>query len=60
MRTERFFDFDENDVQSKNEEAQLLKKEMTDGLVRQIIRRLNAISNRSNTSTSDATDTTTK
>jgi outer membrane lipopolysaccharide assembly protein LptE/RlpB len=60
MRTERFFDFDENDVQSKNEEAQLLKKEMTDDLVRQIIRRLNAISNRSNTSTSDATDTTTK
>jgi len=44
----------------KNEEAQLLKKEMTDDLVRQIIRRLNAISNRSNTSTSDATDTTTK
>ena len=60
MRIERFFDFDENDVQSKNEEAQLLKKEMTDDLVRQIIRRLNAISNRSNTSTSDATDTTTK
>ena len=44
MRTERFFDFDENDVQSKNDEAELLKKEMINDLVQQVIRRLNAVS----------------
>jgi len=59
MRTERFFDYDENDVQSKREEAQLLKKEMTDDLVRQIIRRLNAISNRSNSPVDNAAESTT-
>lgn len=46
MRTERFFDFDENDVQSKNEEENLLKREMLDDLVRQIINRLSALSSR--------------
>jgi LPS-assembly lipoprotein len=46
LRTERFFDFDENDVQSKNEEAELLKREMLDDLVRQIIRRLSAVTRR--------------
>ena len=51
LSTERFFDFDENDVQSKNEEAELLKREMIDDLVRQIIRRLSAVSNRTHTST---------
>jgi LPS-assembly lipoprotein len=50
LSTERFFDFDENDVHSKNEEAELLKREMLDDLVRQIIRRLNAVSNRTHSS----------
>jgi LPS-assembly lipoprotein len=60
LSTERFFDFDENDVQSKNEEAELLKREMLDDLVRQIIRRLSAVSNHSHASEStpaeDATE----
>ena len=58
MRTERFFDYDENDVQSKSEESKLLKKEMTDDLVRQIIRRLNAISNRSSSAADDTAEST--
>lgn len=57
MSTERFFDFDENDVQSKNDEAELLKKEMINDLAQQVIRRLNAVSNRSNSSTSQENNT---
>jgi len=60
MRTERFFDYDENDVQSKSEESKLLKREMTNDLVNKIIRRLNAISNRSNSSASSAPSSTTE
>jgi len=46
LTTERYFDFDENDVQSKDFEADLLKREMRDDLIRQIITRLNAVANR--------------
>lgn len=46
LSAERYFDFDENDVQSKREETELLQREMRNDLVRQIINRLNAISNR--------------
>ena len=51
LRVERFYDFDENDVQSKNEEAELLKEEMINDLAQQVIRRLNAVSSLSNSST---------
>ena len=57
LRVERFYDFDENDVQSKTEEAALLKKEMINDLAQQVIRRLNAVSNRSNSSTSQENNT---
>ena len=60
MRSERFFDYDENDVQSKSEETKLLKKEMMNDLVNQVIRRLNAISTISNSPTNDTTDDTTE
>jgi LPS-assembly lipoprotein len=43
----RYLDFDANEVQSKVQEAELLRKEMSRDLVQQIIRRLNAINNRS-------------
>lgn len=46
LTTERYFDFDENDVQSKDAESDLLRREMRDDLVRQIITRLDAVANR--------------
>jgi LPS-assembly lipoprotein len=46
----RYLDFDENEVQSKVQEAELLRKEMHRDLVQQVIRRLNAINNRSDSS----------
>jgi LPS-assembly lipoprotein len=49
LSTERFFDFDENDVQSKEDEANLLRREMQSDLIRQIISHLNAVANRSTT-----------
>lgn len=49
LSTERFFDFDENDVQSKEDEANLLRREMQSDLIRQIISRLDAVANRSTT-----------
>jgi len=49
LSTERFFDFDENDVQSKEDEANLLRREMRSDLIRQIISRLDAVANRSTT-----------
>jgi len=49
LSTERFFDFDENDVQSKEDEANLLRREMRNDLIRQIISRLDAVANRSTT-----------
>ena len=57
ISTERFFDYDENDVQSKSEEAALLKREMLNDLVRQVINQLNAISNHpSSTSSENASE----
>lgn len=57
LSTERFFDFDENDVQSKEDEANLLRREMQSDLIRQIISHLNAVANRSTTvSGTDATE----
>ncbi|MFT7300559.1 MAG: LPS-assembly lipoprotein [Porticoccus sp.] len=47
LNTSRHLDFNENEVQSKTEEADLLRKEMRYDLTSQIIRRLNAVSNRS-------------
>ncbi len=47
LSTTRYFDFDENEVQSKEVEVELLKKEMHRDLVQQITRRLNAVNNRS-------------
>lgn len=49
LSTDRFFDFDENDVQSKEDEANLLRREMQSDLIRQIISRLDAVANRSTT-----------
>lgn len=49
LSTDRFFDFDENDVQSKEDEANLLRREMRSDLIRQIISRLDAVANRSTT-----------
>lgn len=57
LRVERFYDFDENDVQSTSEEETLLKKEMINDLAQQTIRRLNAASKRSNSSTSQENNT---
>ena len=57
LRVERFYDFDENDVQSKSEEAALLKKEMINDLAQQVVRRLNAVSRRSSSSTSQENNT---
>ncbi|MDP1520203.1 LPS assembly lipoprotein LptE [Porticoccus litoralis] len=54
LTAERYFDFDENDVQSKEGEAEMLKREMRDDLVRQIIIRLNAIANRPAASSTSA------
>lgn len=49
LSTDRFFDFDENDVQSKEDEANMLRREMQSDLIRQIISRLDAVANRSTT-----------
>ncbi|WP_438951427.1 LPS-assembly lipoprotein LptE [Porticoccus sp.] len=54
LSTDRFFDFDENDVQSKEDEANLLRREMQSDLIRQIISRLDAVANRSTTSPPNA------
>ncbi|MEH6617186.1 MAG: LPS assembly lipoprotein LptE [Porticoccus sp.] len=50
LRTSRYLDFDESEVQSKIEEAALLKKEMQQDLVQQIMRRLSAVNNLSTSS----------
>jgi LPS-assembly lipoprotein len=47
LNTTRYLDFDEGEVQSKIQEADLLKREMHRDLIQQIIRRLNAANNRS-------------
>tara|TARA_R110000822_G_scaffold226254_14_gene359030 strand:+ start:12910 stop:13512 length:603 start_codon:yes stop_codon:yes gene_type:complete len=54
LNTTRYLDFNENEVQSKTEEADLLRKEMRYDLTSQIIRRLNAVSNRSASSSETA------
>ncbi|MDX2350091.1 MAG: LPS assembly lipoprotein LptE [Porticoccus sp.] len=50
LRATRYLDFDENEVQSKVQEAELLRKEMHRDLAQQVIRRLNAINNLSDSS----------
>lgn len=47
LQAERFFDFDENNVQSMNEEANLLQKEMLNDLVLKVMLQLHSISQRS-------------
>ncbi len=54
LNTTRYLDFNENEVQAKTEEADLLRKEMRYDLTSQIIRRLNAVSNRSASSSETA------
>lgn len=56
MRVERYYDFDENDVQSKHDEEGLIKEEMRKELSRQIIARLNALGNVRPTEESSPTD----
>jgi LPS-assembly lipoprotein len=46
LLAERYFDFDENEVQSKQDESDMLKSEMRQDLIRQILNRLNAVANR--------------
>ncbi|WP_461516776.1 LPS-assembly lipoprotein LptE [Porticoccus sp.] len=52
--SERVFDFDENDVQSKEDESNLLKREMRDDLIRQVVSRLNSVANRPTTAVAPA------
>ncbi|WP_461480975.1 LPS-assembly lipoprotein LptE [Porticoccus sp.] len=46
LTSERVFDFDENDVQSKEDEANLLRREMREDLIRQVLSRLDSVANR--------------